>query len=249
MGDGVYTLPPLVLSGYGSSQNWGGAISTYNINHGILYNGIAGMQSAWNRANQPFDRMSWVRSDGPIQYVGGAGDPFGVWEVGGMALSGMSGGKGNYILAALMITRSGNTTGLKMLAAERGILEAETTIAKINSRHYLNSNSIASGKTRAATFAPQNILQEDISAYNAGNFSKIGNDVSINGRMYGVKNEGATLFPRSGGALEFIDLTQGQIKAIQLMKKVPGGSLNQALKGAGISSADASFAREFIIKH
>ncbi len=50
MGDGVYILPPLVLSGYGSAKHWGGAISTYNINHGILYNGIAGMQSAWNRA-------------------------------------------------------------------------------------------------------------------------------------------------------------------------------------------------------
>ncbi|WPO84292.1 hypothetical protein SD427_08140 [Chryseobacterium sp. JJR-5R] len=166
-----------------------------------------------------------------------------------MALSAGSSGKGNYILAALMITRSGNTTGLKMLSAEQGILEAEINIAKINSRHYLNSNSIASGKTRPGTFAPRNILQEDISAYNAGNFSKIGSDVSINGRMYGVKNQGDTLFPRSGGASEFIDLTQGQIKAIQLMKKVPAGRLNQALKGAGISPADASFAREFIIKY
>jgi len=67
--------------------------------------------------------------------------------------------------------------------------------------------------------------------------------------MYDVKNEGATLFPRSGGASEFIDLTQGQIKAIQLMKKVPAGRLNQALKGAGISPADAIFAREFVIKY
>jgi len=165
-----------------------------------------------------------------------------------MAYSAYSGGQGNYLLAAILITRSGST-GLKAIAAEKGILEAEATIAKINSRHYLNSSSIASGKTRAGTFGPQNILQEDIAAYNAGNFSKIGNDISINSRIYGVKNGGATLFPRSGGAPEFIDLTQGQIKAIQLMKKVSAGRLNQALEGARISSSDVGFAKEFITKY
>lgn len=73
-----------------------------------------------------------------------------------------------------------------------------------------------------------------------------GNNIIINNRIYGVKNEGNTLFPRSGGAPEFIDLTQGQIKAIQLMKKVPAERLNQALKGAGISSRDINFAKDFI---
>ncbi len=187
-------------------------------------------------------------NDGPIRYIGGAGDPLGILEAAGMAYSAYSGGKVNLLLAAILITRSGNT-GLKALAAEKGILEVEGSIAKINSRHYLNSSSIASGKTRAGTFGPQNILQEDIAAYNAGNFSKIGNDVSINSRIYGVKNEGATLFPRSGGAPEFMDLTQGQIKAIQLMKKVPANKLNQALEGAKISSSDVNFAKEFITKY
>ncbi len=48
---------------------------------------------------------------------------------------------------------------------------------------------------------------------------------------------------------EFIDLSQGQIKAIQLIKKVPAERVEQALKGAGVSSEDINFAREFIKKH
>jgi len=44
-------------------------------------------------------------------------------------------------------------------------------------------------------------------------------------------------------------LTQGQIKAIQLMKTVPAGNLNRALQGAKVSPTDANFAREFIKKY
>ncbi|SEN10666.1 hypothetical protein SAMN05421856_11633, partial [Chryseobacterium taichungense] len=80
-------LPELVLNGYGSAKYWGGAISTYNINHGILYNGIDAMRAAWNQANLPFDQMAWVRSDGPIKYMGSPGDPFAIWEGIGMMLS------------------------------------------------------------------------------------------------------------------------------------------------------------------
>ncbi len=87
MGDGVYTMPPLILSGYGSSKHWGGAISTYNINHSILYNGISGVQSAWNHSNQPLDPMAWVRSDGPVQWTGSAGDIAGIYDVAGQVIS------------------------------------------------------------------------------------------------------------------------------------------------------------------
>ncbi|MEF9479087.1 hypothetical protein OWR28_16370 [Chryseobacterium sp. 1B4] len=124
--------------------------------------------------------------------------------------------------------------------------------AKINGRHNLNSTSIAGGKTRAGTFAPKEILDLDITTYNAGNFSNANNgngDVIINGRIYGIKNEGQTLFPRSGGAPEFQDLSQGQIKAIQLMKTVPTNKVDQALKGAGVSNIDINFAKEFINKY
>ena len=124
--------------------------------------------------------------------------------------------------------------------------------AKINNRHYLNSTSIAGGKTRAGTFAPKEILDLDISTYNGGDFTNANNgngDVSINGRIYGVKNEGKTLFPRSGGSHHFKDLSQAQIKAIQLLKTVPSNKVEQAIKGAGISTQDFKFAKDFIEKH
>lgn len=92
----------------------------------------------------------------------------------------------------------------------------------------------------------------DIATYNAGNFSNENNgngDVVINGRVYGIKNEGQTLFPRSGGAPQFQDLSQGQIKAIQLMKTVPANKIDQALKGAGVSTTDINIARDFINKY
>ncbi|MGI9650148.1 RHS repeat domain-containing protein [Chryseobacterium sp. RLHN22] len=62
---------------------------------------------------------------GGLMMIGGAGDPLGIWEVGGMILAANSDGNANYILAALMITRSGNTGNtLKLLSAEHGILAA-----------------------------------------------------------------------------------------------------------------------------
>ncbi|PZU07873.1 MAG: hypothetical protein DI622_17290, partial [Chryseobacterium sp.] len=65
-------------------------------------------------------------NDGPIRYVGGAGDAFGILEVGGMILSQTNGGKGNYILAALMFTKSGNPNSLLKLAnAEKGAIFGE----------------------------------------------------------------------------------------------------------------------------
>ncbi|WP_175621279.1 DUF6443 domain-containing protein [Chryseobacterium schmidteae] len=59
-------------------------------------------------------------SSGRISMMGGAGDPFGIWEVAGMVLAAKDKGNSNYILAALMITRSGNTGGLKVLNAAKG---------------------------------------------------------------------------------------------------------------------------------
>ncbi|GAB0157811.1 hypothetical protein CHRYSEOSP005_30970 [Chryseobacterium sp. Alg-005] len=89
-------------------------------------------------------------SDGPIQYVGGAGDPLGVFEVGGMALAG-NGGNENYLLAALLITRSGNTGGLKMLSAEKGALQ-NTFESQIDDLVKLNNgkNRVSIGTTDGA---------------------------------------------------------------------------------------------------
>ncbi|MCX8526494.1 hypothetical protein OF897_21505 [Chryseobacterium formosus] len=145
----------------------------------------------------------------------------------------------------------GTIAGIIEFATEIQRLTNNSNIhnATINSRHYLDSNSIAKGKTMPSTVAPKELLAVDLAAYNSGAYTISGNNIIINNRIYGVKNEGNTLFPRSGGAPEFIDLTQGQIKAIQLMKKVPAERLNQVLKGAGISSRDINFAKDFIKKY
>ncbi|EJL70929.1 RHS repeat-associated core domain protein containing protein [Chryseobacterium populi] len=60
-------------------------------------------------------------NDGPIKYVGGAGDVTGIFEVGGMVLS--SSGDSNAQLAALpLLVLSGNEDdALKVLAAEKGL--------------------------------------------------------------------------------------------------------------------------------
>jgi len=81
-------------------------------------------------------------------------------------------------------------------------------------------------------------------------FTKAANgDVIINGRQYGVKNNGKTLFPRSGGAPEFVDLSKGQIKAIELVKTVAPENLEKAIAGAKISAEDLAFAQEFVKKY
>jgi hypothetical protein len=86
--DPIINLPGVTLSGYGSANHWGGAISTYNINHGILYNGIDGMRAAWNYYNRPMDPMAWVRSDGPVQMM--SGDMFGFSDLIGIGLNRVS---------------------------------------------------------------------------------------------------------------------------------------------------------------
>lgn len=66
------------------------------------------------------DKMGF--SDGPIQYIGGPGDPLGIFEAGGMALSSGDNSGGNYILAAFLITRGDADDALKLLGAEKGSL-------------------------------------------------------------------------------------------------------------------------------
>ncbi|WP_267283099.1 hypothetical protein [Chryseobacterium luquanense] len=151
--------------------------------------------------------------------------------------------------------RDFSTGGNRATDLVEAVIKAQEVIgsgskkATMDPRHNLDSNSIAKGKTMDSTVGPRELLAKDLAAYNLGWYEKSGHDVIINGRIYGVKNQGTTIFPRSGGAPEFIDLTQGQIKAIQLMKTIPAGNLNRALQGAKVSPTDANFVREFIKKY
>ena len=87
---GTKILPELVLNGYGRANHWGGAISTYNINHGILYNGIAGMQSAWNRAMFDSGRQLGIAEidRGVVRMMGG--DMFGFSDIAGIGIEKIS---------------------------------------------------------------------------------------------------------------------------------------------------------------
>jgi len=143
----------------------------------------------------------------------------------------------------------GGFVGVRM-GGRNKITSQTNRSAKINERHILDSNKISKGKTSPSTVAPKKILEADLKAYNSGEFTTMSNgDVVVNGRIYGVKNEGATLYPKSGGATEFIDLSQGQIKAIQLIKNTPAEKLSLALERAGISKEDYNFAINFIKKY
>ena len=71
----------------------------------------------------------------------------------------------------------------------------------------------------------------------------------VSGRLYGLKNDGATLFPRIDGAPEFVHLTKERMKAIQLVKTVSPNKLQVAIKGTGISAAAIKFAENFAKKY
>ncbi|MHA6698045.1 hypothetical protein [Chryseobacterium sp. A321] len=55
-------------------------------------------------------------SDGPIEYVGGAGDPLGIFEVGGMALSSSD------CNLPLLVVKGQEDDALKLLTAAKGSL-------------------------------------------------------------------------------------------------------------------------------
>lgn len=122
--DETIPLPEVIIKAKGNKHNW-------NLGENYLVNMLA-MRMAfnqaiagWNYSNgaTTFDPMTWVRNDGPIRYIGGAGDPWGIWEVAGIAAS--SSDKSEMNLAAiplLVLTRNGDDA-LKILAAEKGSLK------------------------------------------------------------------------------------------------------------------------------
>jgi RHS repeat-associated protein len=150
---GTIRLPELVLNGYGRANHWGGAISTYNINHGILLNGIAGMQSSWNRAvfeaSQPFR---------PVLHNGSAymmsGDLMGISDLIGIGLSRVSEEHPYAAMAlglAAIITTKGRATD-DVLKTETRVFRAvnDVELASINST---GKFFVKNGLTEAKYFA------------------------------------------------------------------------------------------------
>jgi len=61
--------------------------------------------------------------DGPIKYVGGAGDPWGIWEGIGMILSSQENQPMKLAALPLLVVTKNGDDALKMLAAEKGMLK------------------------------------------------------------------------------------------------------------------------------
>ncbi|UPQ77583.1 DUF6443 domain-containing protein [Chryseobacterium nepalense] len=152
-------LPELVLNGYGRAKHWGGAISTYNINHGILLNGIAGMQSAWNRAvfeaSQPFK---------PVLHNGSAymmsGDLMGISDLIGIGLSRVA-EEHPYAAMALSVAAIVATKGraaddvfeaekglLLQASRKKGIIKADYLFENLNDAKNLGSKLLGPSKIR-----------------------------------------------------------------------------------------------------
>lgn len=55
------------------------------------------------------------------------------------------------------------------------------------------------------------------------------------------------MYPISGNG--FINLTAGQVQAVQFYKTKTGSDLTKALDGAKVSQADRTFAESFIKEH
>jgi len=132
-------LPGMTLSG--QHNQWGQAFQ----------NAFNAMMKEWNaKSDFAWDRMANAGryNDGPIQYFGGAGDPFGVWEVGGMALSSSDSRGMNLAAIPLLVMTRNSDDALKLLAAEKGILKAE---AKAISKEAVSTN----GTLTAGPFASE----------------------------------------------------------------------------------------------
>ncbi len=154
------SIDEVTIPGKGNKNTWNLG-SNYLFNSYAMYNGILKALNNWNfqvKSDAMAESLIGVRNDGPIKYVGGAGDPWGIWEVGGMALA-ARGGNQNYVLAALLITRSGNTGNLlKILNAEKGMLSAEKAIISETSEKvlapYYPVDGGAMGKWASTTLQP-----------------------------------------------------------------------------------------------
>lgn len=79
MGDGTYTLPPLVLSAPKSYQG-NLALTGLTLSFGIDKH----LSTYIGRQAQPFDPMAGVRNDRGVMMIGGIGDPLGIFDIAGI---------------------------------------------------------------------------------------------------------------------------------------------------------------------
>jgi len=110
------------------------------------------------KSNAMAESLSGVINDGPIQYIGGAGDSLGVWEVGGMALSSSDSRGMNLAAIPLLVITRNSDDALKLLAAEKGLLiqanqkkglvKAEYLFENLNDAKNVGSSILGTSKVR-----------------------------------------------------------------------------------------------------
>ncbi|WP_343679377.1 DUF6443 domain-containing protein [Chryseobacterium arthrosphaerae] len=124
----VINVPEVVLSGKSSLM------------FGLkLRNWVNAYMKAWN-AQKDLEWKKWSCGhcfDGGIRYVGGAGDPLGIWEAFGMLLGSQESQPMKLAALPLLVVTKNGDDALKMMAAEKGMLKAE---AKAISKNAVEKN-------------------------------------------------------------------------------------------------------------
>ncbi|WP_061084474.1 DUF6443 domain-containing protein [Chryseobacterium indologenes] len=151
----IVTTIEVNITGKGKSYNW-------NLGDNYLPN-ILAMGMAFNQSLAGFnyqngggrlDPMIGVRNDGPIRYMGGAGDPWGIYEGIGMVISGSDKSNMKYAALPFLIMTRNTDDALKLLAVEKSILKEE---AKAISKNAVAKN----GTLNAGPFAGEGLVAKN----------------------------------------------------------------------------------------
>ncbi|WP_206606756.1 RHS repeat domain-containing protein, partial [Chryseobacterium flavum] len=85
--------------------------------------------------SQPLPKINYMTCghcfDGPIRYIGGAGDPWGIWEILGIAASSQESTPMKLAILPLLVVTKNGDDALKLLAAEKGLIESQSKIWKV----------------------------------------------------------------------------------------------------------------------
>ncbi|WP_241280102.1 DUF6443 domain-containing protein [Chryseobacterium cucumeris] len=104
-----------------------------------LRNHVNSYMEQWN-AQSDLNWKKWTCPqcfDGPIKYVGGAGDPWGIWEGIGIAVSAQESEPMKLAALPLLVVTKNGDDALKLLAAEKGMLENGSKIWKVGAYNEL----------------------------------------------------------------------------------------------------------------
>jgi hypothetical protein len=89
-------------------------------------------------------------------------------------------------------------------------------------------------KSENSMFDPSVNVADDMAQMNAGNFTRVGEDIVVNGRTYGWHPDTGVTFPKSGpGIVQFNRLEHGLIK--NLNSRGLDAALNQAGRTPGMT--------------